>query len=62
MGSSVFRSHLRQTHQPVAGDPHDPRLGALIAGGTTLAQDTLLALIGFPIDDGVKRNGGRPGA
>ncbi len=60
--SSVLHSHLRQTHRPESGDPNDPRLGTLIAVEDVLAEDTLLALVGFPIDEGVKRNGGRPGA
>lgn len=62
MSSSVFRSNLRQVHKLQSGDAQDPRLGALIASGFAIEDDTLLALVGFPIDDGVKRNGGRPGA
>lgn len=42
-----------------AGD--DPRLGRwLTANGLT--ETTRVALLGFPSDEGVRRNGGRPGA
>jgi formiminoglutamase len=39
----------------------DPRLGDWLRG-SALASDTLVALLGFPSDEGVRRNGGRPGA
>lgn len=38
----------------------DPRLGSVI--GKALAADTAVAIVGFPCDEGVKRNGGRVGA
>jgi formiminoglutamase len=40
--------------------PGDPRVGALVS--SVLAADTAVALIGFPTDAGVTRNGGRAGA
>ena len=42
--------------------PDDARLGRWLAGADTLHADTRVAVIGFPVDDGVRRNGGRPGA
>lgn len=43
-----------------AGD--DPRLGRWLARGRGGAAETRVALVGFPSDEGVRRNGGRPGA
>lgn len=42
--------------------PDDPRVGHLL--GRALAPDETprLVLVGFPVDEGVRRNGGRPGA
>src|SRR3954447_3286297 len=41
--------------------PDDPRLGHLL--GTSTTQDSARAVIvGFPVDEGVRRNGGRVGA
>ncbi len=40
-------------------DADDPRVGDLLATG---ADDARVVLIGFPSDEGVRRNGGRPGA
>lgn len=40
---------------------NDPRLGHWLAE-STLGADTRVALLGFPSDEGVRRNGGRPGA
>jgi formiminoglutamase len=39
----------------------DPRLGDWLRG-SALADDTRVAILGFPSDEGVRRNGGRPGA
>ncbi|MDT0630706.1 formimidoylglutamase [Rubrivirga sp. S365] len=39
----------------------DPRLGDWLRDAP-LATDTRVALVGFPSDEGVRRNGGRPGA
>ena len=39
----------------------DPRLGDWLAHAP-LSGDTRVALVGFPSDEGVRRNGGRPGA
>lgn len=39
----------------------DPRLGDWLHDAP-LAADTRVALVGFPSDEGVRRNGGRPGA
>ncbi len=38
----------------------DPRFGRLLA--SELSADTRVVLLGFPSDEGVRRNGGRPGA
>lgn len=40
--------------------PDDPRIGGLI--GHELNDETRVAIIGFPVDEGVVRNGGRAGA
>lgn len=47
------------------GDPEDPRLGDVVlrwAGGAPELRRDQPVLIGFPCDEGVRRNGGRPGA
>lgn len=41
--------------------PDDPRLGHWLARHRT-ASDARVVLVGFPSDEGVRRNGGRPGA
>lgn len=40
----------------------DPRLGRWLAASRRLTDRTRVALVGFPSDEGVRRNGGRPGA
>src|SRR5690606_8383384 len=40
----------------------DPRLGRWLAAQRQLTDATRVALVGFPSDEGVRRNGGRPGA
>ncbi len=40
----------------------DPRIGSLLGKELTEGVVPHAALIGFPVDEGVKRNGGRPGA
>ncbi|HEX8384704.1 MAG TPA: formimidoylglutamase [Rubricoccaceae bacterium] len=42
--------------------PDDPRLGRWLAEQTAVRDATRVALVGFPSDAGVVRNGGRPGA
>src|SRR3954452_18537801 len=47
------------------GDPEDPRLGDVVErwhGGEPRPRPCQPVLIGFPSDEGVRRNGGRPGA
>jgi formiminoglutamase len=47
------------------GDPDDPRLGDAVRrwdGGEPPLRSGGAVLIGFPCDEGVRRNGGRPGA
>ncbi|HET7599793.1 MAG TPA: formimidoylglutamase [Gemmatimonadales bacterium] len=41
---------------------HDPRLGDLLGRGLRAGGDPRAVLLGFPSDEGVRRNGGRPGA
>lgn len=41
--------------------PDDPRLGDLIAQHTD-GEKVAAVIVGFPVDDGVRRNGGREGA
>lgn len=45
-------------------DPSDPRMGDLVRRGVKGldAEGTVVALLGVPTDEGVKRNGGRTGA
>jgi formiminoglutamase len=40
----------------------DPRLGHLLGGPDRDVNDATAVLLGFPVDQGVVRNGGRPGA
>ncbi len=45
--------------------PDDPRLGSAVefwGGGALELRPGRAALVGFPFDEGVRRNGGRPGA
>lgn len=42
--------------------PEDPRLGRWLASPPPEGAETRAALVGFPSDEGVRRNGGRPGA
>ena len=42
--------------------PGDPRLGGLARLGGGVTDGTRCAIVGFPSDEGVRRNGGRPGA
>jgi formiminoglutamase len=42
--------------------PGDPRLGHLLGEGVGPERPSLVVLAGFPSDEGVRRNGGRPGA
>ena len=44
------------------GSEEDPRLGSFISPGTDELQDVRIAVAGFPVDDGVRINGGRVGA
>jgi formiminoglutamase len=46
---------------PVRSDSVDPRVGNLIGTGTT-PETADVVIVGFPTDEGVRRNGGRPGA
>lgn len=43
-----------------ASAPDDPRLGDLL--GRSVDGATAVVIAGFPVDEGVRRNGGRPGA
>lgn len=43
------------------GAPDDPRIGDHLSQSDSLAEGGV-AIIGFPVDVGVRRNGGRPGA
>jgi len=40
----------------------DPRLGHLLGGADRDTSNASAVLVGFPVDEGVVRNGGRPGA
>lgn len=44
------------------GDPHDPRLGEAVLTDVRGYASSHVVLVGCPQDEGVRRNGGRPGA
>lgn len=55
-------SELRKANvSPVRTDPDDPRVGSLLGTATT-PEEAEVVVVGFPTDEGVRRNGGRPGA
>jgi formiminoglutamase len=43
-------------------DRDDPRIGHLLGSAGRDPSDAALVFCGFPVDEGVRRNGGRPGA
>lgn len=47
---------------PANLDPDDVRVGDLLAAGVRHGERAVAVLIGFPCDEGVRRNRGRPGA
>jgi hypothetical protein len=56
--SFFLLSLWKEKRKMSAGVNDDPRLGALIVPG----EVGDIVVVGFPSDEGVKRNGGRPGA
>jgi formiminoglutamase len=44
------------------GDPNDARLGELVGRGEAAYAAATVVILGCPTDEGVRRNGGRPGA
>jgi formiminoglutamase len=42
--------------------PDDPRVGRLLGAALAAGEPPRAVLCGFPVDEGVRRNGGRPGA
>lgn len=44
------------------GDPHDMRLGEIVGRGAAAYAWAQVVILGFPEDEGVRRNGGRVGA
>ncbi len=50
------------TPEPPETDADDPRLGNWVGREVRRPAETRVALVGFPSDEGVRRNGGRPGA
>jgi formiminoglutamase len=46
----------------VAHAPDDPRLGTLLGQAVPAVDQAKVILVGFPTDEGVRRNGGRTGA
>lgn len=48
--------------EPPATAPGDPRVGRLLGSGLAPGEAPRAVLAGFPTDEGVRRNGGRPGA
>lgn len=56
-------SNLQPVDIPVQDtDEDDPRVGHLLAGEDLPSADMRAVILGFPSDEGVRRNGGRPGA
>jgi formiminoglutamase len=56
---------IRFTIPPISlprSGPDDPRIGHLLGRQAADGAEPLAALIGFPSDEGVRRNRGRPGA
>lgn len=47
---------------PLDTAPDDPRLGHLLGRAVAGGAPTRAVIVGFPSDEGVRRNGGRPGA
>jgi formiminoglutamase len=47
---------------PVSHAPDDPRIGTLLGQDVPTLEAAQVMLVGFPTDEGVRRNGGRPGA
>jgi formiminoglutamase len=43
-------------------DPDDPRVGDLLGRALSTPEEAACILVGFPVDEGVRRNAGRPGA
>jgi formiminoglutamase len=43
-------------------EPDDPRVGLLLGSALSGPEGATCVLVGFPVDEGVLRNGGRPGA
>jgi len=42
--------------------PGDPRIGNLLGRALSRMEDADCVIVGFPVDEGVRRNAGRPGA
>src|SRR5262245_24578116 len=64
---ATWSTHLEQVRPPedVFRRPDDPRLGEIVEfwrGNVTSLTPGRAVLIGFPQDEGVRRNHGRPGA
>ena len=64
----MFFDIFEQTQRPDSGlffrhsDPHDTRLGAVVSSEPAEYSVATIVLLGCPQDEGVRRNGGRPGA
>lgn len=48
--------------KPPPTEDDDPRVGHLLGRGLTDPDKAACVVVGFPVDEGVRRNGGRPGA
>jgi formiminoglutamase len=65
--SKVLLQSPMPTLQPPSASPpdtsdDDPRLGHLVTDPVPAGESPTALLLGFPVDEGVVRNGGRPGA
>ncbi len=54
---------LRPSTVPIPDSkPDDPRIGNLLGGAVSRPEEAECIIAGFPVDEGVRRNGGRAGA
>lgn len=57
------RQMLKKAEVPLPAErPDDRRIGHLLASAHSPDEQCRVVIVGFPVDEGVRRNGGRPGA
>lgn len=60
--SIIMEPFIKSGISPPDVGAGDPRIGNLLGSGLKEEEDPQAVLLGFPSDEGVRRNGGRPGA